>query len=160
MLEKMPSRTAEAVCLMRAYEHAKPAVDRVLDDPYARWFLRPLARAALATSDAGRDIQRYAEWATDGLVRFVIARHRYIDDALAQALRGRVQQVVVLGAGYDMRAYRFAAALRGRPLYEVDHPHQPTLVKHQHKLILILKVRANEALKKKLGVYLLIFLIL
>jgi methyltransferase (TIGR00027 family) len=29
---------------------------------------------------------------------------------------------VLLGAGYDMRAYRFAQSLRGRPVFEVDHP--------------------------------------
>ena len=34
----------------------------------------------------------------------------------------RVEQVVLLGAGYDMRAYRFAKALRERPLFEIDHP--------------------------------------
>lgn len=122
MLGTIPSRTAEAVCLMRAYEHAKPAAKRVLDDPYARWFLRPLARAAMTARGVSGDLGRYADWVTDGLIRFVVARHRYIDDALARALRGRVEQVVLLGAGYDMRAYRFARALRGRPLYEVDHP--------------------------------------
>lgn len=122
MFGRIPSRTAEAVCLMRAYEHAHPAAECVVDDRYAEWFLRPLARAALTLGGAPPNIERYADWATDGLRRFVIARHRYIDDALVRALRGRVAQVVVLGAGYDTRAYRFARQLRGRPVFEVDHP--------------------------------------
>lgn len=122
VLRNLPSRTAEAVCLMRAHEHTRPPSRRVVDDPYAQWFLRPLARAAIASEGALPDLGRYAEWATDGLLQFVLGRHRYMDDALVRAVRGGVEQVVVLGAGYDMRAYRLARALRGRPVFEVDHP--------------------------------------
>jgi methyltransferase (TIGR00027 family) len=107
---------------MRAFEHARPNGPHVVDDPYAHWFLRPLARAAIAYEGAAPDLGRYTDWATDGLLQFVLARHRYMDDALARALRGKVEQIVLLGAGYDMRAYRFAKALRKRPLFEVDHP--------------------------------------
>jgi methyltransferase (TIGR00027 family) len=107
---------------MRAYEHARAKRKRVVDDPYAHWFLRPLARAALAYEGAVPDLGRTAEWASDGLIRFVVGRHRYMDDALGRALRTGIDQVVVLGAGYDMRAYRFSRALGERPLFEVDHP--------------------------------------
>jgi methyltransferase (TIGR00027 family) len=122
MLRNLPSTTAEAVCLMRAHEHTQPRGRRVVDDPYAQWFLRPLARAAIASEGALPDLGRYADWATDGMLQFVLGRHRYMDDALERALRGGVEQVVVLGAGYDMRAYRLAEALGERPLFEVDHP--------------------------------------
>jgi methyltransferase (TIGR00027 family) len=121
MFQNLPSRTAEAVCFMRAHEHVR-ARHRVVDDPYAQWFLRPMARAALASESALPEIGRYAERASDGMLQFIVARHRYMDDALQRALRGRVEQVVLLGAGYDMRAYRLAKALRGRPVFEVDHP--------------------------------------
>jgi methyltransferase (TIGR00027 family) len=49
-------------------------------------------------------------------------RHRFIDDALARSLAGPLDQVVILGAGYDTRAYRFADRLRGRRVYELDFP--------------------------------------
>jgi methyltransferase (TIGR00027 family) len=122
VFQNIPSRTAEAVCLMRAFEHRQPKSRRVLDDPYAHWFLRPMARAALLYEDAAPQIGRLSDWATDGLLQFVVARHRYMDDVLTRALRGRIQQVVLLGAGYDMRAYRLAKQLRERPVFEVDHP--------------------------------------
>jgi hypothetical protein len=78
MLDEFPSRTAEAVCLMRAHEHVRPAGRRrVVDDPYAQWFLRPLARAALATERAAPDLARLAESATDGLLQFVLARQGF-----------------------------------------------------------------------------------
>lgn len=121
MFENLPSTTAEAVCLMRAHEHVRPR-HRVVDDPYAEWFLRPVARAALASEQAVPRLGRYAEWVSDGLLPFVVARHRYIDDALRRALRAGIDQVVLLGAGYDMRAYRLAAQIGERPVFEVDHP--------------------------------------
>jgi methyltransferase (TIGR00027 family) len=122
MFENIPSRTAEAVCLMRAHEHVRPGRRRVVDDPYAQWFLRPMARAAVLSEEMLPEIGRLAERNTDGLLQFVVARHRYMDDALARALRDGVKQVVLLGAGYDMRAYRLAKAIGGRPVFEVDHP--------------------------------------
>jgi methyltransferase (TIGR00027 family) len=121
MFENVPSTTAEAVCFMRAHEHLR-ARHRVVDDPFAHWFLHPVARAALASERMLPRLGRYAERASDGLLQFVVARHRYMDDALRSALRRGVDQVVLLGAGYDMRAYRLAVELRGRPVFEVDHP--------------------------------------
>jgi methyltransferase (TIGR00027 family) len=121
MLQHLASTTAEAVCLIRAYEHAKPPAARVVDDPYAHWFLGPVLRAALSYEGLVPDLGAYADWATDGIVRFVVARHRYMDDALRRASR-RIRQVVLLGAGYDMRAYRFARELRRCTVFEVDHP--------------------------------------
>jgi methyltransferase (TIGR00027 family) len=51
---------------------------------------------------------------------YVACRHRYLDDQLLAALDEGVEQVVLLGAGYDTRAYRFATELNGRTVYEVD----------------------------------------
>lgn len=122
LFQNVPSRTAEAVCMMRAYDHARPKRHRVVDDPYAHWFLRPIARAALAYESTALDPGRFAGWPTDGLLPFVLGRHRYMDDALRRALRTGVEEVVLLGAGYDMRAYRLAGSLGDRPVFEVDHP--------------------------------------
>ena len=121
MFQNLPSTTAEAVCLIRAYEHAKRAGARVIDDPYAHWFLGPVLRTALSYEGVLPNLGPYPDWATDGIVGFVAARHRYIDDALRRASR-RIGQVVLLGAGYDMRAYRFARELRRCTVFEVDHP--------------------------------------
>lgn len=117
-----PSQTAEVVCLMRASDQRRPPGKRILDDPFARWFLGPMSRAALASWEASGRWGDLAERLSPGLTAFVLTRHRWIDDCLARALEGDVEQVVLLGAGYDMRAYRFARELRGRPVYEVDFP--------------------------------------
>ena len=51
----------------------------------------------------------------------VVARTRLIDDAIAAALSEHPQQLVILGAGFDSRAFRLPG-LRGITVFEVDHP--------------------------------------
>ena len=52
MVKGRPSQTAEMVCLLRATDQRRRPAQRILDDPYARWFLGPLASATLATWEA------------------------------------------------------------------------------------------------------------
>lgn len=118
MRDAVPSRTAEAVCFCRAAEALRPSP--IVRDPHAAVFLRPPYRAALAACRLP-GVLDLIERRTLGLMTYVLARHRFIDDALAQALP-RLEQVLVLGAGYDTRALRFADRLGDRPVFEVDHP--------------------------------------
>jgi len=117
-----PSQTAEGVCLFRAMERQRPVGDRIVDDPYAERFLGAAGRAALSGFRLAGGLGRFAQDHAAGLSTFVVARHRFIDDALGRALDAGVEQVVLLGAGYDSRAYRFADALAGRPIFELDFP--------------------------------------
>jgi methyltransferase (TIGR00027 family) len=120
MQKNQPSRTAEATAFQRATERQRPARQRIVDDPWAEQFLRPALRAALAAYRSS-GVLKIADDLL-GLTPFVVTRHRYIDDRLDTALRAGVEQVVVLGAGYDSRAFRFADRLGVRPVFEVDHP--------------------------------------
>ncbi len=121
MQEGRASLTAEVVAFMRATERVRPEADRVLDDPYATWFLGPVSNTRLA---AMRFVARKsrAPLLLPLLTTYIVARHRYLDDLVKQALADGAEQLLVLGAGYDMRAWRFAAELAGRPVFEVDHP--------------------------------------
>jgi methyltransferase (TIGR00027 family) len=112
-----PSLTAEAVTLARASETTRPADERIIDDPYAKLFLRPSGRAALAAWTATRPAAGLLDRTG---AAFIACRHRFIDDHLLVALGDGAEQVVLLGAGYDARAYRFHEELAGRPVYEVD----------------------------------------
>lgn len=117
------SRTAEMNALIRASDQRWDPSQRILDDPYAQRFLGKLTQRALRSWRAGGRVSRSLAKVAPAIRNYVLARHRYIDDALGSALaRDDVQQVVLLGAGYDSRPWRFASALAGRPVFEVDHP--------------------------------------
>lgn len=57
-----------------------------------------------------------------GSYEYHVARTRLIDDLLLEAVRRGVEQVVILGAGFDTRAHRFREELRDVPVFELDHP--------------------------------------
>jgi methyltransferase (TIGR00027 family) len=120
-LQDRPSLTAEAVTMARAVEYLKRPEDRIIEDPWAQHFLSRPSRAALRVwsgSLTGRALRRLGAAGTT----WVPLRHRFIDEHLLAALADGASQVVLLGAGYDMRAYRFAEQLAGRPVFEVDLP--------------------------------------
>src|SRR5262249_61074807 len=101
--------------------------EAILDDPYAERFLgaryaalyRMIRRVGLAPLDLG--LASLYDRILPGSVGWVLTRHRYFDDAVAEAARGGAEQVVLVGAGYDSRAFRQKeiSAIR---LIEVDHP--------------------------------------
>jgi methyltransferase (TIGR00027 family) len=117
------SWTAEITAIYRAVEALRPVRTRLVYDPCARLFLRrpfqrllripPLARMALWLA---------VECRFPGGYDTIVARVRCVDDALRRALECGVQQIVILGAGYDARAYRFREVIQGVTVFEVDHP--------------------------------------
>jgi methyltransferase (TIGR00027 family) len=67
------------------------------------------------------------------------ARARHMDKLLKSALIDGSEQVVILGAGFDTRAYRFGKDHKNVRFFELDHPptalrKQELLKKHQGKI--------------------------
>jgi methyltransferase (TIGR00027 family) len=113
------SYTAEVVCAFRAIaaQHPDPKL-RNPDGLAAKLCdgTTQLPRTyASARSYIGSD-EGYASYF------YVNARTHYIDDALGRAAAGGATQVVVLGAGFDSRAYRFRRSHPGLKFFEVDLP--------------------------------------
>lgn len=52
----------------------------------------------------------------------MIIRTRFIEERLEQAIRDGASQLVVLGAGFDTRAYRLIELLKAARVFEVDQP--------------------------------------
>jgi methyltransferase (TIGR00027 family) len=118
-----PSRTADQNALFRALEARRPAALRIADDPLAVRFLSPEYRvlAELARVPAARRLLETVIDARWPCVRpGVVARTRLIDQAVLRELGG-VKQVLVLGAGFDSRAWRLPGMERLR-VFELDHP--------------------------------------
>src|SRR5262249_40747077 len=113
MLEDQPSRTAHRVALRRA-AHQLWDIPRVFDDPIALKILPADASAELAGSRLSDSTPaRY-------LRAFMVARSRFAEDHLANAVARGVKQYVVLGAGLDTFAYR--NPFPDLHVYEVDFP--------------------------------------
>ena len=125
------SWTAEITAIIRATESIRPVGDGLVFDPYAACFLHPSIRLLLKI-----------RWLTLAMVWFAIDRRfpgasvttasriRFVDDCLKQNLHERIDQVVILGAGYDSRAYRFSE-LKSKRVFEVDHPTTQKLKKEK-----------------------------
>ena len=118
------SRTAEHMAFFRALESKRPPRTRLFSDPYAASFLSPGFRRAVRIASIpvlGRAIPWLADAIIPGARSSGIARTRWIDDALVAALAKGIRQVVILGAGFDCRAFRIPE-LRRAEIFEVDHP--------------------------------------
>lgn len=118
------SRTAAQVALFRALESARRE-DRLFVDPYAERFLPPgyriVARAA-HLRPVGRWLENYIDGRWSGGPRgSAVVRTRLIDDWVIAALSDGAGQLLLLGAGFDSRAYRLPG-LAGVDVFEVDHP--------------------------------------
>lgn len=124
-MQNQTSRTAEHVALFRALESARPGSLRIFDDPYAAGFLRAPYRlvARLArVPRLGRGFERFIDehWRA-GPRASAVARTRLIDDLVSAALADGIGQVLLLGAGFDSRAYRLPE-MAATAVFEVDHP--------------------------------------
>ena len=124
MREGEGSRTAEYMALFRALETLGPPQRRLFADPLAASFLTaPLAqvvwvaRVPLLRSVVTSLIDRRYP----GPRPSAVARTKVLDDAVTAAVAGGVEQLVVLGAGYDSRAYRLPGCAQVQ-VFEVDHP--------------------------------------
>ncbi len=118
MRPNQSSFTAMATAAERAIEMEKPADERICSDLLARAFLPGWYYSFMKRVTA----TNYAEKRAAGDLGFIVARCRYMDDLLSESLDGGIQQLVILGAGFDSRAYRFNRLKKGVKVFEVDHP--------------------------------------
>lgn len=124
MKRHKPSRTAEYMAYFRALESGRPGAQRLFYDPFAPEFLGPMFRTATAIARFPAFaplVYAYTDLRLPGARTSAIARTRLIDDSLLDALYAGISQVVILGAGFDCRAYRMPQ-LAAATVFEVDHP--------------------------------------
>ncbi len=116
MKRSQSSITAQGIAFARAKESLKPEDERICYDPYARLFV---SRWLWATMNL---FWGYAQWRSPGTAEYLETRTRYIDDYLAERINEGLEQLVMLGAGFDSRPYRFEALKKQVRVFEVDHP--------------------------------------
>ena len=110
-------KTALGVALIRAQESRRD--DRLFDDPYAGAFLAAVPQAFDGMERAAGKGE-LAGWGAV-IASHAVVRTRFYDDYLLDAVAAGAEQVVLLAAGLDTRAYRLAWPDDVR-LYEIDQP--------------------------------------
>lgn len=123
MKQEKPSYTAEVVASYRAVESLKPEHQRVCYDPFAIHFLRTSFRWVCKLGPLVQPLfWLLAERNFSSDVAQGIGRTRFIDDYTKQCIDNGIQQMVILGAGYDSRAYRIEGIKEKVKVFEIDHP--------------------------------------
>ena len=123
MIGQRPSRTAHFVALGRAIADLGLSHIPNFRDPTARAFLNEKGQQSLAKIErelaSGKRSMR-VEMAR-GMADMIGLRTAAIDAAVRDAIALGARQLVILGAGYDGRAWRMPE-LAGVKVFEVDHP--------------------------------------
>ena len=121
-MENRAARTAWGPMVQVALEQLVPDEQRIVHDVLA-YRLMPAVMKGLINLCRIDPLRQMALNLVDrrvpGIRGGLLCRKRYIDEKLEEALSAGVQSVVILGAGFDTRAYRLPE-LASRQVYEVD----------------------------------------
>jgi methyltransferase (TIGR00027 family) len=105
--------------------------EKLLGDPSKLVLDHPAVRALkLPYEEAMKEVEVVS------IVRAMLIRTRFIDEALARAITDGTTQVVILGAGFDSHAYRCQQLLAHVKVFEVDRPVTQALKKERVQAVL------------------------
>lgn len=129
------SKTAMGVLLARFAESRKPEGERICYDPYAIHFVsQDMLEWASHNPERMKAMREQHERLFPGLDNSLVARVRFFDDFVKTSIDEGIEQLVIIGAGYDSRAYRIHD-LRNLVVFEVDHPATQTVKTEKIKKI-------------------------
>jgi methyltransferase (TIGR00027 family) len=116
-VEKRPSKTAMGTTLFRAMANYDFSSNKFGSDNLAQYFLPTHYQILLKTQ---RFRKRMIHRFPSGMYEFFVARTQHFDNLFVEALKKSIPQIVLLGAGYDTRAYRFERQNTNTKVFEVD----------------------------------------
>jgi len=117
-VENKPSESALVLAFCRALAARDEREEVKGPDYLAEYFLTEEAKKPLKDSESRK-------WAVEKMITspkygYSISRTAYIDGIFKKYLSENIPQIVILGAGYDSRAYRFHDLLGATKVFEVD----------------------------------------
>ena len=119
-VEQKPSETALFAALRRAIANKTYKNEKFGPDDLAEIFLPAHFRFFLRFKKIRVDTRNKLDGFLPGLTEYMIARTAYFDRLFVDALNNETPQIVLLGAGYDSRSYRFSKLNRGTQIFELD----------------------------------------
>ncbi|HYI81474.1 MAG TPA: SAM-dependent methyltransferase [Thermoleophilaceae bacterium] len=114
------SITAEGVAWLRAVGARETDEARRNPDYLAHGLLDPRFRALGRVPGGWAVALRAWEVFAPGYYQYELARTRYLDGVLVDALAAGIDQLVLVGSGYDSRVYRFGEQLADVRTFELD----------------------------------------
>jgi len=119
-VERKPSETALFAALRRTIANKEFGNEKFGPDYLAEKFLPPHFRFFLKFKKIQANTKDKLNGFLPGLNEYMIARTAYFDHLFVNALNTQTSQIVLLGAGYDTRAYRFANLNHDTRIFELD----------------------------------------
>ncbi len=113
------SQTAMLIASLRALSCYEDDPRIRGEDYMAEMFLPDDKRIPLKTHELRPVIKKAIP---EGLYEYVMARTKHFDELFLRFLNLPIPQIVLLGTGFDSRAYRFGDQINGSMIYEVDTP--------------------------------------
>ncbi|HJL61939.1 MAG TPA: SAM-dependent methyltransferase [Pseudomonadales bacterium] len=119
-VENRHSETALFAALCRAVAARVYGCQKYSSDSLAANFLPAHIRFFIRfESIRQRFIKKNVEM-TPGAFEYVLARTTFFDHLFEDSTKNAVSQIVLLGAGYDSRSYRFPEVVRTSKIFELD----------------------------------------
>jgi methyltransferase (TIGR00027 family) len=122
----LPSRTSILTAAARAFGSRETDASVRNPDWAAERLIGPAELALIADHPISGAFDRdFQEAVNDpdifGFAWLMLVRTRFIDEMMGRAVRGGATQLVILGAGFDTRAQRFAELLKDVAVIEIDY---------------------------------------
>jgi methyltransferase (TIGR00027 family) len=115
-VEKRHSETALFAALYRAVAYK----DGKGPDYMAEYFLPAHFRFFVRFKKVRANVKRKSDKFTPGIYEYTLARTAFFDSVFVDGLKSDVPQIVLLGAGYDTRPYRFKELNDKTEIFELD----------------------------------------
>src|SRR5665648_107451 len=119
-VDQKPSETAFFAALRRALANKDYGDKKFGPDNLAGIFLPAYYRFFLRFAKIRTNTIKKMDGFFPGMTEYLIARTVYFDRKFVEALKNGTPQIVILGAGYDSRAWRFAGLNSGTTIFELD----------------------------------------
>ncbi len=122
----LPSRTSILTAAARAFGSREPDASVRNPDWVADRLIGPAELSLIADHPLSKALdQDFQEAINDpdvfGFTWLMLVRTRFIDELMERAVRSGATQLVILGAGFDTRAHRFAELLKDTAIVEIDY---------------------------------------
>jgi len=119
-IEQKPSKTAMFTALYKAIANQEFKNKRFGSDYLAEYFSPFRFKFCIKFKKIRAKAKNKFNKFVPGMYEYMLPRTAYFDSIFIDALNKNIPQIVLLGAGYDTRAYRFAKLNNTTKIFELD----------------------------------------